>query len=41
MSALEATKDYRDGDGLQFVKFDFMTGGSGIKIAILKEISIF
>ena len=28
-------QDCKDGSGLQFIRFDFMTGGQGIKIAIL------
>ena len=33
----EQLQDYKDGSGLQFIKFDFMTGGQEIKIAILVE----
>ena len=28
-------QDYKDGSGLQFIKFDFTTGGQKIKTAIL------
>ena len=34
-------RDYKDGSGLQFINFDFMTGGQEIKIAILAWNSYF
>ena len=33
----EKVQDYKGGSGLQFTKFDFVTGGREIKIAILVE----
>ena len=30
-------QDYKDGSGLQFIKFDSMTGGQEIKLSILVE----
>ena len=34
-------QDYKDGTGLQFIKFDCATSGPEIKIAILMKIWIF
>ena len=33
-------QDYKDGSGLQFIKFDFMTGGQEIT-TILVQLSVF
>ena len=32
------TSDYKDRSGLQFIKFDFVTGGQEIKIVILVKL---
>ena len=31
----ENVRDYKDGSGLQFINFDFVTGGQEIKVPIL------
>ena len=37
----EKVQDYKDGSGLQFINFDFLTGGREIKIVILVEYYLF
>ena len=37
----EKVQDYKDGSGLQFIDFDFVTGDQEIKIAILVEFLLF
>ena len=34
-------QDCKDGSGLQFIKFDFETGGQEIKLSILVEFRVF
>ena len=36
-SSGDKVQDCKDRSGLQFINFDFMTGGQGIKLAILME----
>ena len=33
--------DYKDRNGLQFINFDFVTGGQQIKVAIPVEFQVF